>query len=339
LQLSIGIAAFFALEWTDHAIIDQMSVSLGTRRRWFAQGAAAWYRTQIVLGVPGSEARTDLYACPLCLEINHEERRAQFRVFVEAALMDGSLTVEHVPSESLGGRPLVLTCRVCNSTAGTGLDAHARKRENPRDAFLGRVTTKISMTVGGHRLAGSFTFEDGAYHFMATRKANAHRPDAEAGVRRMLAGPEDSDRDITLSFDHDQFDGDRARVSWLRAGYLTLFAVTGYRVIVWHKMEIVRRQIREPKVAHIPAFLIDTQHDEDWSDRVFVRFTTPAWQRCWGIKIGHFVVCLPLPGDVGLYDRLAAARREGTQGVAGHAEAWEWPTRPSFGLPFPDSAA
>lgn len=174
---------------------------------------------------------------------------------------------------------------------------------------------------------------------MATKKPNAHRPDAEAGVCGTLAGPEDSRRDITLSFDHDRFDDERARVSWLRTAYLTLFALTGYSVILAHEIEIVRRQIREPKVAHIPTFLIDTQREDDWSDRVFVQITTPAWLRCWGIKVGHFVVCLPLPGDVGLYDRLAATRREGTQGVVGHAEAWEWPTHPSFGLPFPDSAA
>lgn len=314
-----------------------MSVGLATRRRWFAQGAAAWQRAQVVLGVPSVEARTDLYACPLCLEINHEKQRAQFRVFIEAALTDGSLTVEHVPPESFGGRPLVLTCRACNSTAGAELDAHARKRENPRDAFLGHVTTKISMKAGGHRLTGSFTVKDGAYQFIATKKQNAHRPDAEAGVRGTLAGPEDSDRDITLSFDHDRFDDDRARVSWLRTAYLTLFAVTGYRLICAPEMEIVRRQIREPKVVHIPTFLIDTRREDDWSDRQFIRVTTPESQRCWGIKVGHLVVCLPLPGDAGLYDRLAAARRGGTQGLVGHAEAWEWPTRPSFGLPFPES--
>jgi len=92
-------------------------------------------------------------------------------------------------------------------------------------------------------------------------------------------------------------------VSWLRAAYLTLFAVTGYRFIFSREMEIVRLQIREPKVAHIPTFLIDTHRDDDWSERAFIRITTPEWQRCWGIKVGHFVVCLPLPGDVGLYVR------------------------------------
>jgi hypothetical protein len=310
-----------------------------TRRRWFAQGAAAWHCTQVVLGVPSTEASSDVYACPLCLQINHEERRAQFREFKEAALTDGSLTVEHVPPKSFGGRPLVLTCRECNTAAGAGLDSHARKRENPRDAFLGRVTTKASMTAGDHRLAGSFTVkENGNLEFVVTKKQKAYRPDAKDGVFGRLTAPMDSNRDITLSFDHDRFDSDRARVSWLRSAYLTLFAVTGYRLILGAEMEIVRRQIREPKVEHISTFLIDTQQQDDWSERVFLRVTTPVWQRCWGIKVGHFVACLPLPGDLELYDRLAAARREGMSHVVGHAEAWEWPTRPSFGLPFPDSA-
>ena len=100
----------------------------------------------------------------------------------------------------------------------------------------------------------------------------------------------------------------------------------------------MRRQIREPKVAHIPTFLIDTGGTEDWSHRAFVRFKEPAWQRCWGIAVGHYAVCLPLPDDIGLYERLDAARLAGTNGVKGNAEAWEWPTEPSFGLPFAGEA-
>lgn len=140
------------------------------------------------------------------------------------------------------------------------------------------------MIAGGHRLAGSFTVKDESYHFVVTKKPNAHRPDAVTGVQGTLAGPEHSDRDITLSFDHDRFDDDRARVSWLRAAYLTLFAVTGYRFIFSREMEIVRLQIREPKVAHIPTFLIDTQREDDWSDRAVIRVTTPEWQRCWELR-------------------------------------------------------
>lgn len=312
-----------------------MQLSIETRRRWFARGAAAWHRAQVVLGVPSQDARSDLYACPLCLNIDHDERRARFCVFTEAALHNQSLTVEHVPPQSFGGRPLVLTCRACNNTSGAGVDAHARKRENPRDAFLGRVATKISMTAGTHRLAGSFMLTSGAYHFAVTKRRNAHRPDAEAGVRRTLTNSEDSTRDITLSFDYDRFDDDLARVSWLRTAYLALFSVAGYGAVVGREMELVRRQIREPKVAHIPTFLIDTRSDEDWSARLLLRVTAPQWHRCWAVKVGHLIACLPLAGDVGFYERLGrAARRERSRLVAAQAEAWEFPTSPSFGMPF-----
>jgi hypothetical protein len=33
-------------------------------------------------------------------------------------------TVEHVPPDSVGGRPLILTCQRCNGTAGTTVDWH-----------------------------------------------------------------------------------------------------------------------------------------------------------------------------------------------------------------------
>jgi hypothetical protein len=195
------------------------------------------------------------------------------------------------------------------------------------------VVTRVNLKAGAHRLAATFTQKDGKYNVDSSKtKRNAHRPDAAVGIQKILSRPEGSHRDITLSFDYDRFDADRARVSWLRTAYLALFAVTGYRLILGPEMEVVRRQILEPKVSHIPTFLIDTRTDDDWTDRTFIRVTTPEWARSWGIKVGHYVVSLPLPGDILLYERIAAKRAEGMEAVVGNANAWEWPRRPSFGL-------
>jgi hypothetical protein len=162
-----------------------MRVSLETKRRWFRQGAAAWHRAQIVMGVAEASASDDIYVCPLCLEIDYEQRSGRFTCHTDAAIEDRSLTVEHVPPESLGGGPLLLTCKDCNNTAGHELDADARKRENSRDAFLGRVTTKASMTAGGHRLAGSFTAEEGQFRFAVTnKKAFPRNPRAVSSSNR-----------------------------------------------------------------------------------------------------------------------------------------------------------
>src|SRR5688572_27922121 len=69
---------------------------------WFAKGAAA-------LGSAAPVHRGRGYACPICL-----------RIYPSAT----GLTVEDVPPKAVGGRPLLLTCRECNSGSGAMLDWH-----------------------------------------------------------------------------------------------------------------------------------------------------------------------------------------------------------------------
>ena len=67
-----------------------------------------------------SRRRPDLpngYACPICMLIFPQE-------------LSGGLTVDHVPPKSIGGRRMVLTCRTCNSVAGSDADAGARARNH-----------------------------------------------------------------------------------------------------------------------------------------------------------------------------------------------------------------
>ena len=52
------------------------------------------------------------YCCPICKKI-----------FPFQALESGVLTLERVPPEKLGGMPIALTCKQCNSTAGYSIDA------------------------------------------------------------------------------------------------------------------------------------------------------------------------------------------------------------------------
>jgi hypothetical protein len=46
----------------------------------------------------------------------------------------------------------------------------------------------------------------------------------------------------------------RAKVSYLRAGYLAAFAVFGYAAITSQSFDPVRQQIREPDVEHLRFF-------------------------------------------------------------------------------------
>src|ERR1700674_2218246 len=81
-----------------------------------------------------------MYVRPICIG-----------AFPPASVVSGELTAEHVPPLSFGGRELVLTCRACNNTAGSKLDAHARQKEDIAEAIrgeLGRVQ-KVNVAFGG----------------------------------------------------------------------------------------------------------------------------------------------------------------------------------------------
>ncbi len=68
------------------------------------------------------------YACPICLT-----------PFTIEALADKRLSAEHVPPKSVGGRELLLTCKVCNNSAGTKLHADAKTKEDVRIAMAGML--------------------------------------------------------------------------------------------------------------------------------------------------------------------------------------------------------
>jgi hypothetical protein len=82
------------------------------KERWFDVGTAAFERV-----FPGARAKRfpeieNPYICPLC---EHP--------FGRAAVADGTLTFEDAPPKSYGGKPVALSCKGCNNSLGSSLDA------------------------------------------------------------------------------------------------------------------------------------------------------------------------------------------------------------------------
>lgn len=82
-----------------HQNRDSISRGSAKRKRIFQEGASALQR----LGV----AQGPLYCCPMCYTVYTEEH------------VEGSLTLEHAPPQSLGGHEVALTCEACNNDWGT----------------------------------------------------------------------------------------------------------------------------------------------------------------------------------------------------------------------------
>ena len=118
-------------------------VAIRTRYAWFDRGAAAF--AHACPDVVGNMLLGPVYVCPLCIT------RSGFRAFKRNAISTKELTEEHAPRRSSGGRVVALTCDKCNHTAGTKLEAHARRAENPAAVLTGELTKPhpVRVTLAG----------------------------------------------------------------------------------------------------------------------------------------------------------------------------------------------
>jgi hypothetical protein len=221
-----------------------LAVSLKTKLLWFDRGAAAFerYAPGVVEQTKGPGAAPH-YVCPICVE-----------GFVREDVANGTLTEEHVPPEALGGRGLILTCKTCNNTAGTELDAHAHRQQTVDRARHGQPTTrplKVKARIGDVVLNARYTFDGTARSLSILREINS--PQALAALAQTGVIPKGTS--ITVEHSGDRYSVLGANISWLRSGYLAAFALFGYKVVFDPAMQIVRTQILKNETRHIVSHL------------------------------------------------------------------------------------
>lgn len=199
------------------------------KKTLFDQGVAA---ASAVFGTRG------VYPCPLCK-----------RAFTQDHLNAGQLSLEDVPPESIGGWPLLLTCRECNSTAGHEVDVHAANRdrliESGRLILSGEEGSagRVSIEAGGHSIRADLTNLPGLTELRAVPGGND--PKTVEAFSRVLTGGNTDGMKINLSI-HARADNRRADLSLLRAAYLALTAKFGYTYAFHVVLDIVREQINNP---------------------------------------------------------------------------------------------
>jgi hypothetical protein len=89
---------------------------------------------------------------------------------------------------------------------------------------------------------GQLHAKDGSYSLTIPKHLN--RPGTSEELQRLgRAG-------TSLTVEHERYSELGARISWLRAGYLALVAMEGYKIVLDPAMDIVRTQIRECLPTH-----------------------------------------------------------------------------------------
>ncbi len=277
------------------------------KREWFQLGAQAFARVR-----PGMYDRPT-YPCPICLT-----------PFAIDALTDRTLSAEHVPPETLGGRELLLTCTACNNSAGSKLDAHAKVKEDVRLALAGALKRphRIKASFGEIRVNGDLLASKDGYSLHIPAKINKPST-SEALVNVARAGAQ-------VTVEHERFADLGAKISWFRSGYLALFTVNGYEFALDPAFEIVRKQIMECDERKMITFTTEAPEDIPLTVRRILRVIEPEWHGGWAVEFGPYFVHFPALGDMSLYDRMA---EHAYDPPAQYSYRYiVWPGEPTFGL-------
>lgn len=289
------------------------------RRAWFALGARA-AATVDPKAAAAVAAGNPHYACPICL-----------RFFPESALDNGQLTIEDVPPKSIGGRPMVLTCKDCNNTAGRDLDSHAHRAELMRQL---KTTHQLPRSRARVRLAGderwvasdvTMSALDGRIVLKkkGTRAGNAEA--LEAALSEHASQGTWPDLEIKLSFPALTHNVRRANASWLRAAYLAQFALWGYRLVLTPDYERIRKQFQSPLTPDLEPFVFKAPVRE----RGVWAVLEPGSEAGFFVMLGPKFVHLPWPGDSTFWERLHA-RTGRILNLTVRGGLVPWPRGPEF---------
>lgn len=296
--------------------------------RWFNAGAT--FLAALAPGLtfhpeqPGlrAELATGLwYMCPLCMTL-----------YTVDEVDTHGLTVEHVPPRSIGGRPLVLTCRACNNGAGHRLDAHLERRERLRrfggPGALGD-SLEVTVTIAGIVNRGSLRL-DAHRRLLLTGNPKQNNPANIAELSQRLPELMTPGREIRIEF-RDTFDAENAQLSLVRAGYLAAFALFGYAYILQPELDPIRTAIAQPNndMAYPPVVRLG---DVDDDFRRIAIATKPVR------LAGHVVICIGRYGvvlpPVPLSGAPSYATGDWRPAVGESAtftstQTWEWPSGPT----------
>lgn len=189
-------------------------------------------------------AYPETYICPICLE--------QFPANAVKNSFKNFLTLEDVPPKSLGGKPIILTCKTCNNTIGHKIDYHLLDRmlEIDISKFLPNSERRAKFKIGDNTVGGTISVDDnGKIQVYHPIKSN-HPSKLESFIGRIknkVIKPK-----INIEF-NTTADTNKLQLALLKIGYLMTFAKFGYAFILDKSYDRVREQLLNPETLIYPT--------------------------------------------------------------------------------------
>lgn len=254
--------------------------------------------------------------CPICT-----------RVFIEESLeQEGEnqnpLTLEDVPPRSLGGAPTILTCKECNNTSGSKLDAQLYNAllEKDSDKFLPNSSSNVTIRNQDSIIRGKIEVDADLGISLQYHQKRSHPRHFE---KLKEISPNSRGFSITkpsVKLTKNQFeqlrnqkniihvkmestlDSRLTNIALLRVAFLKMFEMFGHGVLFNEPMLSLADQIQKPDSEIIQGdFIIRHAFDESMAGvhlvtspkelqgfLVVFKLTTPSISRWYGVMLPGF---------------------------------------------------
>lgn len=202
----------------------------------------------------------DAYICPLCL-----------RTY---GIGDAELTLEHVPPESVGGKPILITCKDCNSNCGADLEICLMNELEIVHTLnhLDTIPQKSRLAFNGVKINAQTIFSKAEGFTFMISPDNNNPIEFEKFMTEAKNSKDGYEIKLAANITNRKRDYDLANIALLKSAYLMAFQKLGYMYVLNANTNIIRDQIHNPKKNVIGnAFIIDIKNDvlENLSDGVY----------------------------------------------------------------------
>jgi hypothetical protein len=271
----------------------------------------------------------DGYICPICTNM-----------FNTSDLSDQSnnqLTIEHVPPESLGGKPKILTCKKCNSKSGHELDNQLQKKLLQWDfnSFLPNSKINTQFELNGNKVNGNVDiYKDGVWK-MNFRTQHSNPKEVGPFLKNLFPAKTIhnplfnhnkifDNQNLSQKFSFSKKDNINVRyveVATLRIAYLYAYSTFGNSLLLNPSFTKVRQQIMNPQEIILPRpYWIQYDFSDEWVGVNFIR--EPKELRCLLVvfnlktksKTRRFAIALPGPNEPGIEIYNNISKKLGTKG-------------------------
>lgn len=205
------------------------------------------------------------YICPLCI-----------RCFGKNALDQvhpNCLTLEDVPPKKLGGKPFTLTCKKCNNTTGSLLDAQLNKKivgdefhsGFPKAVIDAKLQLNNDLCISAtlsNREGGGLNF----HMFKNGPNAKKNKGKSIPRVRNHIKKNGIQKFNCNLQF-HKK---NHPEIALLRVAYLLAFSTFGNGFLFNSNLEIIREQIKKPKEEILPNFGVINADFSDFHSGIYI---------------------------------------------------------------------